>query len=243
VSSERCVDCGFSEDDWTDEDVATTTTALGVLWDLYTRGLPDDAWDPLVRWSEGGATSPGEPITRAALHQQRHHLHLVGRARRRLAGERAPEVGTVEWVHLSDGGVPKRAVPRADIGWQGLGGDRQADRRHHGRPFQAVCLWSAEVIDSLRAEGHPIDHGSAGENLTVAGLDWAELVPGTTLRVGGALLEISSYAIPCAKNAGWFSDGDFSRLHHERSPGRSRVYAWVLAPGEVRKGDEVVVEP
>jgi MOSC domain-containing protein YiiM len=69
------------------------------------------------------------------------------------------------------------------------------------------------------------------------------MVPGTIVRAGAALLEISSYAIPCAKNAGWFTDGDFDRLHHERSPGRSRIYAWVLAPGEVRPGDAVLVEP
>jgi MOSC domain-containing protein YiiM len=242
VATERCAACGFSDDDWTDGDVATTTAALGVLWDLYTDGLPDDAWDTQARW-RGNGEGDGEPVDRSVLHEQRHSLHLVGRARRRLNGERPPRSGAVVWVHVSDGGVPKRAVPQAEVGWLGVVGDRQADRRNHGRPFQAVCLWSSEVIDSLRAEGHPIEHGSAGENLTVAGLDWAELVPGTIVLAGSVLLEISSYAIPCAKNAGWFSDGDFGRLHHERSPGRSRVYAWVLAPGEVRPGDAVVVEP
>jgi MOSC domain-containing protein YiiM len=242
VASERCGECAFSGDDWSDADVAATVGALGALWDLYTSGLPAEAWDPRSRWCGDGAV-PGEPISLAVLHEQRHGLHQVGRARRRLAGERSPMAGTVDGVHVSDGGVPKVAVPRVEIGWRGLAGDRQADRRHHGRPFQAVCLWSSEVIEALRAEGHPIDHGSAGENLTVAGLDWAALVPGTIVQVGGASLEISSYAVPCAKNAGWFSDGDFGRLHHERSPGRSRVYAWVLAPGEVSRGDAVIVEP
>ncbi len=76
------------------------------------------------------------------------------------------------------GGVPKHGVERIEVGWSGAMGDRQGDRRHHGRPFQALCLWSADTIAALRAEGHPIEAGLAGENVTVAGIDWAAVRPG-----------------------------------------------------------------
>ncbi|MDQ3146480.1 MAG: MOSC domain-containing protein, partial [Actinomycetota bacterium] len=137
----------------------------------------------------------------------------------------------------------KRAVPVARIGVDGMEGDRQATRRHHGRPWQALCLWSLEVIEGLRREGHPVGPGLAGENVTVAGVDWAALRPGVRLRLGEALVETSLWALPCWKNRRWFLGGDYHRMSHTRERGDSRIYAWVLEGGEVRTGDPVVVEP
>lgn len=170
-------------------------------------------------------------------------VHDAGRAVA-AAGEGVPDhVGAVASVNVSDGGVPKRPVDVAAIGPRGLVTDAQSNRRHHGKPMQAVCLYSAEVIAALQEEGHPIAAGAAGENLTVRGLDWAALRPGVLLRVGSALLETSAPAVPCAKNAAWFVDGDVRRMDHDRHPGWSRWYAWVRQPGEVRPGDAVAVEP
>ena len=91
--------------------------------------------------------------------------------------------------------------------------------------------------------GHPIEPGLAGENLTVTGIDWASLRPGTQLLAGDVLLEISAWATPCAKNAAWFVDRSFRRMDHELHPGWSRAYAWVREPGTIRPGDAVIVEP
>jgi MOSC domain-containing protein YiiM len=119
-------------------------------------------------------------------------------------------------------------------------GDRQADRKHHGRPFQAVCVWSADVIGELAATGHPVAAGCAGENLTLAGIDWGSLRSGMALAAGDVLLELSYPAIPCSKQTGWFSDGDFERISHDRNPHWARWYAWVRRPGTVRAGHAVV---
>lgn len=158
----------------------------------------------------------------------------------RAAGQLPSGEGTVAGLHRSDGGVPKTAIDEAEIGWRGVVGDRQATRQHHGRPWQALCIWSQEVIDAFAAQGHPISAGSAGENLTLHGLDWADVRPGTRLRIGGMLCEISSWALPCKKNARWFTGGDFLLMHHDRGP-VSRAYATVLEPGVVRTGDTVVL--
>jgi MOSC domain-containing protein YiiM len=182
-------------------------------------------------------------IGRHALHDATHHLHDVGRIRVAL-GDGAPHrVGHVTHLAVSGGGVPKTAVDGFDVGWSGADGDVQGDRRHHGRPFQALCLWSEEVLADLRAEGHPIEAGLAGENITVAGVDWAALRPGTSIRVGNVSGEISSHATPCAKNASWFADRQFRRMDHDEHPGWSRLYAAVLRPGRVRVGDQVEIEP
>ncbi|HKY75865.1 MAG TPA: MOSC domain-containing protein, partial [Acidimicrobiia bacterium] len=151
--------------------------------------------------------------------------------------------GVVAQLSASDGGVPKRAVTVAEVGDRGLIGDRQADRRNHGRPLQALCLWSTEVIEGLQAEGHPIQAGAAGENVTISGVEWTTLRTGVQLLIGDVLAEVSAYATPCAKNAGWFADRDFRRIDADRHPGWSRVYAWVREPGTIRPGDAVVVEP
>ena len=58
--------------------------------------------------------------------------------------------GVVHRIHVSDGGVPKLPVDAADIGLRGVAGDRQQNRKHHGAPWQALCLWSLEVIQELQ---------------------------------------------------------------------------------------------
>lgn len=151
--------------------------------------------------------------------------------------------GRVHQINVSGGGVPKLPVPEAHFGTDGVTGDRHADTVHHGGPHQAVCLYSLEVIEGLRAEGHPIHPGAAGENLTVAGIDWASVRPGTRLRAGEALLEITKPTSPCHKNARWFLDGRFDRMHDGRHPGWSRMYAKVLEEGLVRTGDPVDLSP
>lgn len=148
----------------------------------------------------------------------------------------------VHQVSLSDGGVPKRAVPNAQVTVDGLTGDRQRNRKIHGGPDRAVCLYSLEVIEALRAEGHSIGPGSAGDNLTIAGLDWACLIPGDRLSIGEHVqLEIMSYTTPCRLNGQWFKDGDSTRMAQEAHPGWSRLYARVLVEGKIGIGDPVIL--
>ena len=147
----------------------------------------------------------------------------------------------IHQINVSDGGVPKLPMDRAAVDFEGMAGDRQADRKHHGGPDQTLCLYSLEVIEMLQAEGHPIASGSAGENLTITGLDWAAVASRQRYRIGEALvIEITDVATPCAKNAQWFVDGRFSRMSDTMHPGSSRWYAKVLAPGVVATGDAVV---
>ena len=147
----------------------------------------------------------------------------------------------LESINVSGGGVPKQSVKEALITSAGVAGDRQRDLRFHGGPDRAVTLFSAERIELLRAEGHPIEAGSTGENLTVSGLDWDGIAPGARLRIGQAELEITRYASPCAKIAGSFTGGDFGRLSQKAYPGWSRLCARVLREGLVREGDPVEV--
>lgn len=136
--------------------------------------------------------------------------------------------------------MPKRPVEAAVIDGLGVVGDLQSDTENHGGPNRALCLFSLEVIESFQAEGHPIEPGFAGENLTLSGIDWETVVPGARLGIGAVVeIEVTTYAAPCSKNAAWFKEGTFGRMLQSRYPGSSRVYARVLTGGAVATGDEV----
>lgn len=146
-------------------------------------------------------------------------------------------------ISISKGGLPKLPIPKARVTKDGVEGDRHRNTELHGGPDRAVCVYSLEVIEALRKEGHSIVPGAAGENFTIAGLDWKHVGPGTRISVGNEVkLEVLSFTAPCSQNACWFADGDFSRLSQKIHPGRSRVYARVLSEGVVKQGDPVTVE-
>jgi MOSC domain-containing protein YiiM len=152
-------------------------------------------------------------------------------------------VGRLEAINLSRGGVPKQPVFEALITEHGLGGDHQNDSSHHGGPDRAVVLYSLDVIRALQGEGHPIIAGAVGENLTVSGLDWHAVVPGTRLTIGDVELHITRYATPCNNIRRFFLDDDFMRIFHDRHPGWSRVCARVVRGGIVRPGDPISLKP
>lgn len=150
------------------------------------------------------------------------------------------EPGFVHQLSMSAGGVPKLPVDRARIEIGGMVGDAHNDRKHHGGPDQDLCLYSLEVIEALRGEGHPINPGSAGDNVTIGGIDWSQMRRGARLRIGSSVVaEITWPATPCAKNAQWFAGRDYQRMSEELHPGWSRWYARVITPGEVALGDRV----
>lgn len=135
--------------------------------------------------------------------------------------------------------MPKLARDVCLVGRTGLEGDRQRDLENHGGAERAVSVYSLELIEALRAEGHPIAPGSIGENLTLAGLPWKELRPGVRLEVGEVVLEFASYAAPCQIIAASFSDGRVVRVSEKAHPGWSRLYARVVKEGTLRVGDRV----
>lgn len=151
----------------------------------------------------------------------------------------------VHSLHISNGGVPKQSVEQVRVTRTGLAGDWQNDREHHGGPERAVCAFALERIEALKAEGHPIEPGSTGENLTTIGIDWDEVRPGTRFLIGAepnpVELEVTRYTEPCRTIQASFKDSDFSRMKQSRHPGFSRVYLRVLREGPIRVGDLIQI--
>jgi MOSC domain-containing protein YiiM len=148
--------------------------------------------------------------------------------------------GKIFQINLSKGGVPKLAQRQALVTRLGLQGDEHRDLKHHGGPERALCLYSLERILALQEEGHPIFPGSAGENLTLSGLDWERVKPGARLHLGReVLIEITNYTVPCNNIRLSFVDQKFIRIDQDRFPGWSRAYARVIQDGEILTGDAV----
>jgi MOSC domain-containing protein YiiM len=147
--------------------------------------------------------------------------------------------GRLHAIHVSNGGVPKHARASCRVTIDGIEGDRQRDLRFHGGPERAVSLYSLELVEALQAEGHPIVPGAMGENLTLAGVDWSAMVPGTTLVVGPVELTLTGFASPCKNIAPAFRDDGFVRVSQKVHPGWSRLYARVTRAGLISVGDAV----
>jgi MOSC domain-containing protein YiiM len=152
--------------------------------------------------------------------------------------------GRIVQISVSPGGVPKRPVQSAEVTAGGVAGDSQRDLGHHGGPERAVCLFSMETIRALQAEGHPIQPGHIGENLTLEGIEWEAVTPGARLLLGeDVLLEVTRYTSPCLNIRASFVDGDYARVSQKQHPGASRVYARVVRTGVIRCGDPVRLLP
>lgn len=251
---------------FTATDALRTIARLGALWDVQLEGRhspsavalgsalaarlatavgepgPVDSGDLGDLGVRAASLLAGSPQLEPVLADVWTTLRAAADAARADGQMPATATGAVVQVSASEGGIPKLAMPAAEVGWRGLVGDVQRVRIHHGRPWQALCIYSDEVIEMLQAEGHPIGRGSVGENITVRGLPWEQVRPGVILRIGTVLAHVQDYAEPCATNKAFFIDGDFQRMNINRGP-VSRVYATVLESGRVAPGDAVILEP
>jgi len=145
-------------------------------------------------------------------------------------------------INISDGGVPKLPVLSVGVTVEGLAGDRQRNLKYHGGPDRAVCLFSLERLLALQADGHPVYPGATGENLTLTGVDWDQIVPDVLMRIGESLLiEITGYADPCPDLLPYFTNGANHLIDQDKYPGWSRAYARVLESGTVKVADVVEI--
>jgi len=112
--------------------------------------------------------------------------------------------------------------------------------------LRQVHLIHAELHDELRAAGFAVSAGQMGENVTTRGIDLLGLPTGTRLRLGKtAVVEVTGLRNPCLQ-LDRFQSGlmaaVLSRDEHGALIRKAGVMAIVLADGEVRPGDPILVE-
>ena len=139
-------------------------------------------------------------------------------------------MGKLLGIFTSNGGVPKISVDSADIRFEGISGDDQNDKKHHGGIMRAICVLENELLVKLQSEGHPIMPGTTGENLLVEGFN---LSIGSKFSIGTVELEVVSAATPCKTISKSFTDGFFNRMSDKKYPRETRWYCRVLKGGVV----------
>jgi len=122
------------------------------------------------------------------------------------------------------------------LGYEGLKGDQQADRRFHGGSEKAVCVYPAEHYPYwLKTLGFSeMPPGAFGENFTTSGLLETEVCIGDTYAIGEALVQVSQPRQPCWKLARRWQIKDLT-AQVERT-GHTGFYFRVLRHGAVAAG-------
>ena len=134
--------------------------------------------------------------------------------------------------------MPKLPVLCAEVTRDGVAGDWQKNRKYHGGPDRAVCIFSEELYAELREQGVEAGNGAFGENFTTRGLDLNALRVGDRLRVGeSVVIELTDVRVPCGQLRKW--DARMPKL----IVGRSGWVAKVVREGVVKPGDRIELEP
>lgn len=137
--------------------------------------------------------------------------------------------------------INKRLADRSLLATtDGLEGDEQGDRRHHGgrdKALHAYALvhyktWAYELADAADR----FVPGAFGENLVVEGVTEHDLCLGDRFQIGSALVELSQSRQPCWKLNLKFNRSDMAR--RVQSTGRTGWYFRVLEPGMIAAGTQ-----
>ena len=160
--------------------------------------------------------------------------------------------GILKQINRSHGGLPKHAVEGlVTLGRLGIEGDLHRNTALHGGPDKAVLMASADLVDTLAAQGFPVFYGALGENLTVSGIDPHQWRAGQRWRIGGDVtIELTTLRTPCANlhvygvpiKAELYDKqckaGDVNAPHW----GHGGIYARVIREGLLCAGMPVVLE-
>lgn len=126
------------------------------------------------------------------------------------------------------------------LGRSGLAGDTVADRRHHGGPEKAVCVYPAVRYAAWRERyGRDLRRPAFGENLLVAGADEADTCVGDRIALGTAVVQVSQPRVPCHKPA--LFTGEARLTSDLVTTGWTGWYLRVLEPGAVTEGDTIAL--
>jgi MOSC domain-containing protein YiiM len=152
------------------------------------------------------------------------------------AGQERPAKieGKIVAVCLSkEKGTPKVPVERGTL-IEDFGLESDA---HAGKWHRQVSLLDYGKVLGFNEKGAQVTHGDFGENLLVRGLDLRDLPVGTKLGLGQAILEVTQIGKECHSHC-----QIFKRVGDCIMP-REGIFAKVLAGGEVKAGDSVMILP
>ena len=119
--------------------------------------------------------------------------------------------------------------------------DHVIDRNHHGGADKACYAYSLDHFKYWQKRYPDIDfhHGMFGENLTVEGMNEAEIFIGNCYKVGEAEVQVTQPRQPCFKLGVRF--GTQNMIRQFVDSGFPGVYFRILKPGKVAKGNKLIL--
>lgn len=146
---------------------------------------------------------------------------------------------TIQWLGEDvETGIYKYAVETPIfLGLEDVENDHVLDRRYHGGADKACYLYSADHYPFWKEKYPDLEWkwGMFGENLTVNGLNEAEIRIGDRFQIGEAVVQVTQPRQPCFKLGVRFGDqAVVDDFWNAPFPG---VYVRVIQSGHVRQGD------
>jgi MOSC domain-containing protein YiiM len=125
------------------------------------------------------------------------------------------------------------------VGLDGITGDEQADRRHHGGPEKALFVYPSEHYSYWRRalDLGGIGPGGFGENLVVRGCTESDFCLGDVVRIGTVEAQVSQPRRPCWKPARRWGIRDLA-IRIEQT-GLTGWYLRIRSPGALAAGDPI----
>jgi MOSC domain-containing protein YiiM len=127
------------------------------------------------------------------------------------------------------------------LGEEDVVNDHVIDRRYHGGVDKACYLYSADHYSYWQNlyPGLEMIWGMLGENLTVEGLNEAEVNIGDIFQIGETVVQATQPRQPCFKLEFRFHDKNIVRQYVDS--GFAGVYVRVLEKGHVKAGDSMTL--
>lgn len=126
---------------------------------------------------------------------------------------------------------------------EGIDGDAQGDRKHHGGPEKALHHYAREHYAAWSSElsGHPLLQvaGAFGENLSTTGWTEGNICIGDVVRFGSVFLQVSQGRQPCFRLNRRFGRDDMAVM--VQRTGRTGWYYRVRQPGIVAEQSELAL--
>ncbi|MFN8257456.1 MAG: MOSC domain-containing protein [Bacteroidales bacterium] len=153
------------------------------------------------------------------------------------------QISTIVWngKDVQTGIYKKPVMHSIFLGENDVSKDNVIDRKHHGGKDKACYIFSVEHYNYWKKIYPELDWdwGMFGENLTVSGLDEANLFIGDILKVGEAVVQVSQPRQPCFKLGVRF--GNQAIVKQFVKYGYSGAYLRIIEKGNVNTGDKLEI--
>lgn len=150
-------------------------------------------------------------------------------------------IGKVKEYEIDDkkfsSAYKKKSCDSVKVLKDGLVGDEQADKKHHGGIDKAILIYSLKNYEKCRHKlNKPLEYNSFGENFVVSGLNEINVFLGDIYKIGEVIIQITQPRQPCFKISKLYDKTLFNFVVQNHATG---FYAKVLNEGSIKRGVEI----